>query len=671
MNKIYIDFETRSAVNLKTVGTALYAEHPTTDVLCVAFAIDDGLIKISDWRTLLAWAKERWVIWISHNAFFEQQIYKNLLVKRSAYPEIPIEHWRCTMAKALAHGLPASLDKCAKELKLPIAKDMEGRDSMLRLSKPRKDGSFWTPEEKPEEFEKLYNYCKQDVKVMRLIDQTLPDLSAKEQKIWFIDQRINNEGIRIDKNAVEAAIKLYGADDAKRQAEFRKITGGIPNSSRQRGKLLIWLKNQGANLKDTQSSTITAILQNSSTNLPKNVRTVLNICQSSGKSSIAKYKKMLIHADQQGIVKGILQYYGAHTGRWSGRGIQIQNFPRPMINPDNVLEALIDEDLFKLLYANAPRALSFMLRRTVIAPNNHTFLGADFSQIEARVLAWLAGQTDVLEAFASGRDLYCEEASKIYGYEVTKQHKNERLVGKVAVLALGFGGGIGAFAEMSKGYGLDLSGVYEPLWRTTNEIERLLANEAYERFCRTAKKGIVSINKNAALVADIIKQRRRNGNKAIVNYWSRVEAAVRMAIQNSSLQSKSVFSTEKIGNRLFLTCRLPSGRKLYYLDPHISEGSIRYTGLDPKTKQFKIQSTYGGKLVENIVQAVARDIMAEAMYRLENKYPTAFTVHDELVCLSESFFGENEFKRLVLQTPKWAVGLPIGVETWSGDRYGK
>jgi DNA polymerase len=695
MNKLYLDFETRSLADLKAVGAAKYAADPSTDVLCIGamleeksesfIVVPDELKKSGKQETLFMSAKDPKILFISHG-IFDQFIWQSVMVKKYGYPEIPIERFRCTMAKCYAHGLSGSLKEAAIALNLPIRKDMEGRDNMLSLSKPRKNGTFWTPQDKPESFKKLYEYCKTDVEVMRLIDETLPDLSPKEQKIWFIDQRINQEGIKVDIDAIRKSIVFSSQDDERKQTIFKGITNGIPSDSRQRAKLLTWLNKRGIALENTQKSTITHYLATES-DIPSDVAIVLETCLSGGKTSLAKYSKMLERADENGQIREILQYHGAHTGRWAGRGIQIQNFPRETYDSDNVLDVLNTEDaeLFGIFYSDQALALSSMLRKVIIAPTGCTFYGADFSQIEARVLAWLAGQKSKLEAYERGEDLYLKTASEIFGVKIEKEDKAERQVGKVAELALGFGGGIGAFITMSTAYNLDISQLYESMWKKANNWEKQQAEVSYQRYLKNGNY----IAPVIGLTADLIKQRWRNANKAIVDYWERVEGAARMAIKNEGLSIKQLYSVNRLGNGTrFLQCRLPSGRIFSYLNPSLGSSSATYTGKpgevifnigsNPNSINFDKpkygrSSTYGGELVENIVQAVSRDILAEAMVRLDENYPAAFTIHDEVVSVPKenNTRSYREFERIMREVPVWAKGLPIDVECWEGRRYGK
>jgi DNA polymerase len=678
MNKLYLDFETYSEANLKKVGAPLYAAHPSTGIHCYARAREKdpepfiydaydesgGYIHDGDlWKDA-----DSSLIFVAHNALFEQSIYRS---KLEGYPELPIERWRCTMAKCLAWGLPAGLGEAAKVLKIPAQKDMEGRATMLALSKPKKDGTFWTYDQAPEKFDKLYSYCQKDVDVMRQIDELLPDLSPKELEVWFMDQRINQQGIYLDLPLVRKAMEFNEQYDTEQQQRFISITGGIPSASRQRTKLLKWLNNHGVPVRNTQSATLKSFIRNRK-DVSENIRTVIKTCISAGKSSVAKYKKMALRSDDTGCAKEILQYHGAHTGRWSGKGIQIQNLLRPTVDPDAAIQALqeLDYDSFKVIYQDVSGALASCLRRVIIAPLDRSLIGADFSQIEARVLAYLAGQTDVLEAFISGRDLYCEQASKIYGFPVLVSDKARRLVGKVAVLALGYGGGIGAFAKMCQAYSVSLRPIFSSLWSMATADEREFAEWSYDNYAGRAKShGYKPVSREVGLAADIIKQRWRDGNEKVVAYWRTVEEAARRTIttgDNTMVGGVSFYRYKQ-----WLSLRLPSDRSIHFVDPHIkADGSLGYWGVDSITKRWKRLGTYGGKLTENIVQAVARDVMVDAMLRVDNRTPVYFTVHDELVCVGGAAY-KPYFKEAVVKQPKWASGLPIACEYWNGDRYGK
>lgn len=535
---------------------------------------------------------------------------------------------------------------------------------------------WWTPENAPKEFATLYEYCIKDVEAERLLDKSLRDLSSEEQRIWEIDQRMNRTGIRIDEKSINNAIAL-GKEHLNLLKNEYQILTDMDSSPTQRKFLLEWIQKNDVDINDTQKATLRKLMASGKMN--DNVLNVLDIVAESTKSSLAKLPKML-QLSKDGIMREILAYHAAHTGRWGGRGAQIQNFPRPTIDINLCIEAInaLDYQAFSSLYPDVASALSSSLRGMIIPAPGCVFFVADFSQMEARVLAWLAGQQDVLDVFASGRDLYCTEASKIYGYEVDKKkHKDERQVGKVAVLALGYGGGIAAFANMSRGYGVSLLPVYESIWKSASQKEKDTAKFCYDLYLKNQKSDD-PVSEPEGLVADIIKQRWRAGNPRIVQYWSDLE--------NSAIEAVRTRRPVKCGGdpwaastvtwftyKEFLFCKLPSGRCMAYPYPKlVREKGEEREKLAYYSGRYGYENTYGGKLSENLTQAAQRDLLRDAIIRLEDKYPVAFHVHDEVVSQVEIGFGDiREYEGIMREQPAWAKGLPIGVEGWAGPRYGK
>jgi DNA polymerase len=684
----HLDFETFGRVDLTKVGAPLYAKHPDTGIHCVSFHCQNAVKKLykgnpENWgfgepirkigfaNTLVKMATDPEIIFVAHGAMFEQSIWQYILVEVFGYPPIPIERWRCTMAKCLAWGLPASLKDAAKVLQLPAQKDMEGRDTMLRLARPRKNGDFWTPKDKPIEFQQLYSYCDQDVECERQLDIVLPDLTPDEQEVWFADQHINQQGIYLDIPAVRKAMEFNKQYDKEQQKRFVAITGGIPSVSRQRTKIQQWLHKQGVMVSNTQRSTLQAELYSERIISP-DVRTVMEVCISSGRTSTSKYEKMIQRTDEDNCTRELLQYHGAHTGRWSGRGIQIQNLLRPTVNPNVALKVLqeYDYEFFKFMYPDVADALASCLRRVIVSPPGCTLIGADFSQIEARVLAWLAGESKVLDAFRAGEDLYCKQASTIYGFYVSEDDKERRALGKVAVLALGYQGGIGAFVTMSRNTGVSIAPVHRGLWSMATDSEREKAEYALSEYYRRTHN---PIPREVGLTADLIKQRWRNANPNIVNYWHRTEAAVKEVISTGKSQRVNdvVWHLYTRQQRTWLVCRLPSGRPMVFYNPRITHnGEISY--VSPK---YGRTTTYGGELVENIVQAVARDVMKEAMFRVAPIATLYFTVHDELICYVRTCYYDEEYQQLfdtlIAKSPTFAQDLPVAMESWSGVIYSK
>lgn len=686
MTRCYLDFETRSAADIKKVGGRIYAEDPSTSILCIAYAVDDEpgqLVKGGDGDfesdaacRLADLAANPKVKFVSHNAAFEQGIWLEQLVKLYGWAPIEIDRWICTMAKAYAHGLPGKLEKCAAALKLPAQKNMDGHRIMLKLSKPRRitqknSDKWWTPEAVPEDFEKLYQYCMDDVEVERQIDRHLRDLSPYEQRVWQIDQRMNQEGIYVDTEMVEGAISLAVEHKQNLANEFRTVTNGAVGSPNQRIPLLMWLKTNGLALPDTQKATIAAARQRK--DVFPSVSAALRILSEFSRTSIAKYPAFL-QRSSGGVLRESLQYSGAHTRRWTGRGVQIQNMARPNgLNVEvsaNAIRSLSYES-FSLLYSDLIDCLGRSSRGAIVARPGKSFVGGDYGQIESRVNAWLAGQQDKLDLFSSGVDMYCKIAEQIYGYPVGKDtHPFERQVGKVADLAFGYQGGIAAGAKFAVGYGLDISPVAGGLWATATPEERKNAEYCYMLYLKGKPEDPVS--QEVGFAFNIIKQRYRAAHPYITQLWEDLEDASIEAVESGRPVKcgKVTWFTHKE----FLWCRLPGGGVLSYPFPKVETGSRGKRVLSYKTEfqnHWIRQTTYGGSLCENLVQAIARDLLVHVMVELDDIYPVLFHVHDELV--SEVWDKDVDLERYVAimkSLPDWAAGIPIAVDGWAGKRYG-
>lgn len=683
---VHLDFETRSRADLRKCGATLYAEHDSTEVMCIVFAEDDDppvLITENDLRhwtpaceRLKRLAQDPSVIFVAHNAAFEQAIWRAIMVKRWGMPVLGIPRWKCTMAKAYAAGLPGSLEDAGKVMRLPIQKDVEGRAIMLRLAKPRRNGDFWYYEDDPATFERLYDYCKGDVLSERMLDKRIRDLLPLEQMMWQIDQRMNQQGLHVDLTMVERAIELSAIHKTAVKKECNDITGGIAPT--QRKLLLSWLQRAGIAVGNTRKATVKMLMD--SGKLPEDIREALRLVGEANKTSVAKYTKMLamsaVVSIGVGLMRDQLQFHAAHTGRWGGRGAQIQNLPRPWMDVKTCAKSIksLGYESFSLLYDDVLGALSSTLRGAIIASPGKRLLVADLSQMESRVIAWLAGQQNVLDLYERGEDLYCKAASDIFGYHVPApvdgehyEFKMERQVGKVAVLALGYGGGINAFAKMCEAYDIDLMPVFFPLWGSATQKEKDNAQRAYEFYIKRAKE---PVNKRIAFVADLIKQRWRIANGRIAKYWYETEQCIIKAIETKKpVQCGKVtwFTSD-----IFLYCKLPSGRFMSYPYPKITETKGGKKSISYHSARYNRITTYGGKLVENITQAVQRDILRDAIIRLEEKYPVAFHIHDEVV--AEVAMGEGsleEFVNIMKFKPSWAFGIPIDAKGWESRRYGK
>lgn len=679
LKRLYLDFETRSLADIEDVGASKYAEDPSTDIHCVGFLFENHLRLLKNPflcdQTLLLAALDPNVIFVAHNAFFEQVIWREIMVKRYGYPEIPIHRWRCTMAKSWAHSLPGKLGVVCDVLDLPYKKNPRGTYLINLLCKPKKDGTFWQYHEKPAEFEELYFYCCGDVMAMYSLDNRLRDLTPREQRVWEIDQRMNHEGVMLDMPLVHKVRTFIARFQGVNLAKFFNYTGLKPTQGK---KFREWVVSHlGIPMENYQGPTVAR----AKLSVPGNVDSyrwiheTFEIFQETQKTSLAKYNAMVDLATPSGLLREILAYHAAHTGRWGGRGVQLQNLPRPKYDLKTLVAALLqwDYDTFLWMYGQIPKPLSSAIRAMIIARAGKEFYIADFAQIEARYLAWAARDDRKLDMFRNDIDTYCVAASAIYGRVITKADEHERQTGKVGELSLGYAGGVNAYAKMGAQYDVDLGGVFYDLWSRASAEEKNKAEWSVNRYYERNPEN--PLKHEAALAADIIKQRWRKANPLTVQYWKDLENAAAKAIYTGNVIpcGRSLWFTSDI----FLVCRLPSGRDMFYPFPKITEAkrknsfSISYYGME--NGQFVRRSTYGGKFAENDTQAGSRDFIAEGIVRLEERgYPVAFHSHDETI--SEVWKGldlHQTYCDILAEAPTWASGFPIKVEGKVMERYGK
>ena len=603
----------------------------------------------------------------AHNVAFELAIWNHIMVPRYGWPTLKPEQCRCTMCMAYAMALPGSLENAAPAVGLTERKDGLGKRVMLKLCKPNVNNEFWTPETAPEDFRKLYVYCKTDVEVERALHHRLMELSEQEQAVWALDYKINQNGILVDLVAIDKALALVAQEKTRLDGEILKVTGGVVGSCTEVQLLVKWIKSQGVKITGLAKADVLGALGGD--DLPPQVRNALELRKEAAKSSTAKLVAMRDRAAGDGRIRGIHQYHGASTGRWAGRGVQTQNLPRcrPGIKPqdvEDIIAHLDSRDYVDTFYGPTLDALSDSLRGMIIAPPGKDLVAVDFSNVEGRVLAWLAGETWKVEAFKSfdrgvGPDIYKLAYSRSFGIPVNEVTKEQRQIGKVMELALGYGGGVGAFQSMAKNYNVHFTDVQ----------------------------------------ADQIKVAWRKAHPRIVAYWSELEAALYTLTSGRPMTvglgygpGRSV-TFKKAGS--FLWCQLPSKRVLCYPYPEIREvttpwgedrDALTYMTVvsnvkakilpDPSASgTWKRISTYGGSLAENVTQAVARDILAEAMLRLDQQGAKIVAhVHDEAVIEIAHDAPEDAVKQIETMfaaAPSWAIGLPLAAEGWRGPRYRK
>lgn len=706
MDHITIDFETRSRVDIRKTGASRYARDESTEVLCLAYS-SFGEIKL--WKPGdpdpydLFKAIESGQLIEAHNVGFERDVWLHVCVKSMGWPPIPEEQWRCSMAACCRLALPRSLGQAADALKLKVTKDAAGSRVMLQLCKPRKatknDPSEW--DNTPSKFQRLYEYCIQDVLTEQAISQSIPGLTAFELSVWQLDQRTNNRGIQIDVSAIEHALACVDLALSVAKAELSQITNGSVGSPNETSRLLKWVRGQGVDMKDLTKQTVSELL--ATEDLPTPVRRTLQIRQSTSRSSTAKLRSMLDRCDEDGRIRGNLVYHGASTGRWAGSGVQIHNFPRGSLSLSEIdlvhkVLPLRDIDGIDCLLGPPMDVISSALRSFLISAPGHRLLVGDFAQIEARVAAWLVGETELLEGFRSGEDVYKPMAAKIYSKPVEDVTKNERQLGKVAVLGCQYGLGVKGFQSSVK---------TQAGMTVTNQFAKQ-AVATYRSANPKIKEIWRNLNLNAVNVVLTGKERSLNGltirksNKTLqielpsgrsLHYWYPSLKTVRAPWSigfGGELVLENHIAAEEVGVEILevlsndrYRCRVPgevykwvTANAVEYdltpLEPQYID-QIEYYSVHSQSRKWIPTRTYGGMLFENIVQAIARDFLAEAMLRLDKAgYASIGTVHDEVICeMPEGVGSLKEFDKLLREVPAWGEGCPIDTEVFESGRYRK
>lgn len=654
-----IDLETYSSVPIKKAGAQAYIRSPDFEILLFAYSLDGQSPEIVDFangEVLPEWLRNALTdpeyIKHAYNAPFEWGCLNKYLGCK-----MPPSQWRDTMLHGLYCGYTAGLETTGQALGLPADKQkLNTGKALIRYfcvpCKPSKVNGGRTrnyPHHDPDKWQLFKEYCLQDVVTEMEIAKRLSAFPVPDfvQKQWETDLLINDRGVAVDMDFVQGALELGETVRSTLTEEAINLSGLCnPNSVKQLGQ---WLESEiGEEVTNLRKDTVSKLLgreENSDT-----VNRMLEIRQELGKTSTKKYDAIEQCVCPDGRVRGLLQYYGANrTGRWAGRLVQVQNLPRTYTEPLELARQLVKGrklDSLKVVYGSVNDTLSQLIRTAFIAPEGHVLIDADFSAIEARVISWLAGQEWRLEVFRNGGDIYCASASQMFGVPVIKGGENGHLrqKGKVAELALGYQGSSGALIAMGA---LDMGIPEEELPEIVN--------------------------------------RWRNANSKIKDLWYAFDrAAIQVISSGGSVDVKGCILSREYNyeqNATYLSIKLPSGRKIYYVDPAISENrwgnpSISYMGMDQTTKKWKRIETYGGKLVENCVQAIARDCLAQAIEHLEEAgLPVVFHVHDEVV-IDVAPFADNETMLntvvAIMTTPiPWAEGLPLGADGWVGTFFKK
>jgi DNA polymerase bacteriophage-type len=653
---LYRDYELRGRFRLNVVGAHQYCVNPSTEILSAAYAVDQGPVKL--WvpggddsippEFIEAARDPAWLV-VAHNDQFESQVERHILAPRHNWPIIPISKHRCTMAMALAAGLPGRLDKLADALELAHCKDTAGQRLMMQMARPRKPrqgedqtGMYWFDDESRRK--RLQSYNVQDVQIEREVYARLLPLSPQEQKLWELDACINDRGFHVDIALARAAHQVALAAGPEINAELAAVTEGTVTSVNQIAKLQGWLQQHGCPACSLDKKTIEALLDEDN-ELPPTVRRVLQLRLDGGQAAARKLNTLLATVGDDQRVRGAFKFHAAATGRFGGSHFQPQNLKKSKLEDVEVAIAAISTGSYehvRTLYGQPLSVIGDISRSLICAAPEHRLIGADFSSIESRILAWVAGEHWKLDSYRRfdathdpGDEPYRAVAGKIFHIQPSSITKEQRSIGKVCDLAFGYMGGINAWRK------------FEPDRFPDEEVKTFNAEW-------------------------------RAAHPAIKRFWYDVDRAALTAVRERGRVVRcGPIAFKNTG--AFLLLKLPSGRKLSYPQPRAVGDEKRQSVVfaDNAAGRFcecrNGQGAYGGLWTENVVSGIARDLLAEAMLRIEAAgYPIVLHVHDEIVCeVPERFGSTEEFTHLMTRKPAWALDLPIAAKAWTGKRYTK
>ena len=657
INMITIDIETRSDKDISKCGVYAYTDTPYFDILLFAYSIDEQPVQVVDMangeeipESILAALADENVVKRAFNCNFERVCLSKYL--RENHPQyfqsysidedtvgdfLNPESWHCSMIHARTLGLPSSLAEVGKVLGIEQQKMTEGKALVKFFCVPYDtvDGvpQFHNPKDYPDKWEIFKAYNKRDVEAELEIDRKLsrfpvPDFLWKE---FYLDQEINDRGILVDMQLADKAIGLDAEAKEELTAEMKRLTGvENPNSVYQ---LLDWLETQGYKSDSLGKTQVQELIKTAK----EPVKSVLQMRLQLSKSSVKKYTAMKNTACNDNRARGMFSFYGAsRTGRWAGRNVQLQNLPQNHLPDLTEARELVKYSSFEdiqMLYDDVPDTLSQLIRTAFIPRQGMKFIVADFSAIEARVIAWLAGEEWRMKAFANGEDIYCASASKMFGVPVVKHGENGHLrqKGKISELACGFGGSVGAMKAM----GADSLGLSD------TELKQIVTDW-------------------------------REASPHITELWWAVDRAVKKAVkEKTATKTHGLLFSYEAG---FLFIRLPSGRRLAYAKPYIGKNkfggeSVTYMGINAQKKWDRLES-YGPKFVENCVQGIARDLLMYSMQTL-SQYFIVGHIHDEMIIEASKDMSLEEVCQQMARTPKWAKGLILRADGYECEFYKK
>lgn len=698
------DLETFCSIPINN-GTHAYAEG--VEVMLFAWAIGDEPVSVWDLtagepipgRLRKAIADPDTILFF-HNSHFDRTVL------RHAMPELApdVTRWRDTMVQALAHSLPGALGALCEVLGVPQdkAKDKEGKALIQLFCKPRPKNSKLrraTSKTHPEEWRRFVAYAGLDIEAMREVHKRLPKWNYKgaELALWHRDQQINDRGVCMDVQLAQAAIEAVDQEQKRLAKRTQVMTEGEVQAATQRDALIKHIvESYGVELPDMQRSTLERRMADP--DLPSAVKELLAIRLQASTTSTSKYKSLMKGVSSDGRLRGTLQFCGAsRTGRWAGRLFQPQNLPRPSLEQEQIDEGIeaLKAGCADLLFDNIMELTSSALRGCIMAPEGKKLVVSDLSNIEGRKLAWLAGEQWKLDAFRDydtlildqngapiwdaaakdfkrrGPDLYKLAYARAFNISPDDVDKYQRQIGKVMELGLGFGGGVAAFLTFALVYGLDLD---ELANAALPNIPRDVIREAKSWYDESVKrKATYGLSERVFIACDSLKRLWRRAHPATCDFWYELERTVRAAI---ATPQKTLYCGYLKVRRdgAWLRIQLPSGRALCYPSPSIEKGNITYQGVNSYSRKWQRLKTYGGKLVENVTQAAARDVLAGNMPIIEDAgYSIVLTVHDEVITEAPDTedFNDTALSALLSTNPEWAPDIPLNAGGFEAYHYRK
>ena len=727
-------------VDLRSAGVHRYAEHPATDVILVRYRFGNHG-RVSAWQMgdadpydLLDHVRKGGVF-VAHNATFERTMWNKVLRRNHPdWPELTIEQQDCTMSRCSALAIPAGLDFAAQVLGVTYRKDKEGQALMMRMCRPRSRtpcpdclgtktmrrndgygafetacrtcngvGEVYTWWDDADRMKRLGDYCEQDVLVETAIDEKVPPLSERERRVWELDQRINDRGVMLDVPMIKRLIATVEYAKTQLDKRMNEITHGFVKKCSQPAKIAEWITLMGVPCTSVAKGEQDDLLLVADALLSADIREVIELRQQASKSSTAKLKAMLNCVCADGRARGQLFYHGAHTGRWAGRLIQPQNLYRVDEEADgqditrlmNMATAVPEpkalHGLIDMTFGKPMTMIAKTMRSQFIAAPGKKFVGADKSNIEGRINAWLAGEDWKLDAFRAydrgdGPDLYRVAYARSFGVAVDDVRGAKRQVGKVQELALGYQGSVGAFISMGKNYRVRPADLTPIVMQATQAV---VWDTMAAQFDKSKNKYGLPEDQWTALRLIVGAWRTAHPN-IVQGWWDLQDAAVEAVDNPQTIVDVFGGRVRYLFARGFLWCSLPSKRLLSYCNPRVvttkekvtnAQGeeyerikrSVHYDGYDGEKRQWSSHSLYGGMQCAHVVSGLARDTIVDDAFEAERRgYATVLTVHDELLTEVDASFGsDKELEQILCIVPPYCAGLPLAAKAWTDSRYSK